>query len=151
MKGKFTPKNPKKYKGNPTNIIIRSGWECEMMLELDRNDNILEWSSEEVIIPYICATDNKPHRYFPDFWVKKRRKDGKIEEQLIEIKPLNETVPPRKYKNKERYIREMMTFVKNQSKWRAAKEYCRKKNWEFIVISKKKEKFVLLTEKDLNL
>lgn len=149
--GKFTPKNPKKYKGKVSNIQYRSGWELEMMLEFDKNDNILEWNSEEIVIPYRCPTDKGQHRYFVDFWVKKRTKDGKIEEQIIEIKPLNQVFPPKRSKNKQRYITEVMTYAKNNAKWKAAREYCKKKNMKFVIISKKNEKFILLTEKDLNL
>ena len=41
-KGRFIPKNPKKYGGDPTNIIYRSSWEHRLMKYLDENSNILE-------------------------------------------------------------------------------------------------------------
>ena len=69
-KGKFSPKNIKKYKGNPTNIFYRSLWERRFMKYCDENPMILEWASEEIIIPYISSWDNKRHRYFPDFYIK---------------------------------------------------------------------------------
>ena len=68
-KGRFKPKHYKKYKGDPTKIIYRSMWELRFMKYCDKTPNILEWSSEEVIIPY-RGLDRRVHRYFPDFWIK---------------------------------------------------------------------------------
>ena len=51
-KGKYIPKNPQKYKGNPSQIIYRSLWERKFMVYCDRNDKVIEWGSEEVIVPY---------------------------------------------------------------------------------------------------
>ena len=89
-KGKFRPENYKKYKGDYTKITYRSGWELKFMKYLDRQPNVLSWSSEEVIIPYKSPIDNKWHRYYPDFWVK--TKQG---ETLVEIKPKKQTRPPK--------------------------------------------------------
>ena len=69
-KGYFTPKTPKKYKGNPSKIIFRSLWERKVMQWCDSNPSIIEWSSEEISIPYFCPTDRKKHKYFPDFYIK---------------------------------------------------------------------------------
>ena len=68
--GKFRPSNPKKYRGNPTRIIYRSMWEKKFMIFCDRTRSIVEWGSEEIIIPYRCPTDGKVHRYYPDFYIK---------------------------------------------------------------------------------
>ena len=84
-KGFFRPKNPSKYKGDPTNIIYRSRWELKFMVYLDSHPDVLSWGSEEVIIPYRSPIDNKVHRYFPDFVVKKRNPAGIIETLLVEI------------------------------------------------------------------
>ena len=69
-KGKYKPSYPKKYKGDPNNIIYRSLWERKFMVYCDKNENILEWGSEEVIVPYRSPIDNRYHRYFPDFYIK---------------------------------------------------------------------------------
>lgn len=135
-KGKFTPKNPKKYKGDPTNIVYRSLWELKVMKYLDTNSNVLEWSSEELAIPYICPTDNKRHRYFPDFYVKAVDANGMFKEMLLEVKPKKETREPvRKKRVTKQYITEVTTWGKNQAKWRAATEYCADRNWEFKLIT----------------
>ena len=80
--GKFTPKNPQKYIGDYNNIVYRSSWECKVMDWLDRNDNIISWASEELIIPYLSPADNKYHRYFPDFLVKAKTRDEAIEKAI---------------------------------------------------------------------
>ena len=61
-KGFFKPKNPQKYRGDPTNIIYRSGWELKLMLYLDEHKDVVNWGSEELIIPYRSPIDGKVHR-----------------------------------------------------------------------------------------
>ena len=74
--GRFKPSNPGKYKGDPTNIIYRSLWERKFMVWCDRNLNVMEWGSEEIIVPYRSPLDRRVHRYFPDFYVKSKNRDG---------------------------------------------------------------------------
>ena len=141
-KGKFRPKNPDKYKGNPTNIIYRSLWELRFMRHLDTHPSILQWASEEVIIPYVSPIDNRVHRYFPDFWVKMKDKTGVINTMLVEIKPYNQVKEPvRQDKITRRYINEIKTYGINSARWKAAEKYCLDKKWQFKI----------LTEKDLGL
>jgi len=137
-KGKYQPSNPKKYKGDPTNIIYRSLWERKMMRYCDLNENILEWQSEEFCIPYRSPIDNRIHRYFPDFFIKYRDSDGKIKSSLIEVKPLRQTTPPPKPKRQTKgYIREAYEYARNQAKWEAAKEWCLDRGYEFRVFTEK--------------
>jgi hypothetical protein len=134
--GKFSPKFPKKYIGDPTNIVFRSGWEKRVMDTLDNNPNVLRWASEEVIVPYISPIDNKPHRYFVDFYVEAKAPDGSIKKMLLEVKPAAQTKPPKPPKRKtKRYITEVMTWGVNEAKWKAAEEYCHEKGWEFRIIT----------------
>jgi hypothetical protein len=134
LKGKFRPTNPNKYKGDPSNIIYRSSWELKLMSHLDRHPDVLEWSSEEIIVPYRSPLDRKIHRYFPDFWVKRRSAtDGSVEVIVIEVKPLKETMEPKpQTKMTKRYLREVATWGVNQAKWKAAEEFCKDRNWKFI-------------------
>ena len=130
-KGKFRPQNYKKYKGDHTKIIYRSGWELSFMKYLDRQPEVLHWSSEEVVIPYRSPIDGKVHRYFPDFWVKTSKG-----ESLIEIKPKKQTVEPKVQKRKTKaYIYEVTEYAKNMAKWRAAEEFCKDRMWEFKVLT----------------
>lgn len=137
-KGYFKPKNPKKYIGDPTNIIYRSSWELKFMLYIDQHKDIVEWGSEEIVIPYKSPIDNKIHRYFPDFIVKKINKDGKRETVLIEIKPFSQTKPPaKKEKITKSYITEVKTWGVNEAKWKAANEYCKDRGWSFHIFTEK--------------
>jgi hypothetical protein len=135
-KGFFKPKNPAKYKGDPTNIIYRSSWECKLMGYLDNHPDILEWSSEEFCIPYRSPVDNRIHRYFPDFKVKKKLSDNLSETIVIEVKPKSQSVPPvLKSQPKKRYLKEVMTYGINEAKWKAAMEYCKDRKWKFMVMT----------------
>jgi hypothetical protein len=135
-KGKFSPKNPKKYRGDPTGIIYRSLWELKVMKYLDDNRNVLEWCSEEVAIPYISPVDNRPHRYFPDFIVVMLTPDGSTKTVMIEVKPKVQTKEPKiPTKKTRRYLTEVMTWGVNQAKWKAAQEYCLDRQWEFKLIT----------------
>jgi hypothetical protein len=137
-KGKFSPKNPKKYKGDPTNIIFRSLWERKLMVYLDENKAVVQWSSEEIAIPYRSPLDNRIHRYFPDFYVKAVDAEGNLKEMLLEVKPKKETKEPTKKKRvTKQYITEVTTWGKNQAKWKAAEDYCSDRGWEFKLITEK--------------
>tara|TARA_B100000378_G_scaffold10668_1_gene8966 strand:+ start:124 stop:597 length:474 start_codon:yes stop_codon:yes gene_type:complete len=135
--GKFKPKHYKKYKGDPTDIFYRSGWELKFMNWCDQDKKVVSWSSEEIVIPYKCPTDNRVHRYFPDFWVKVKEKNV-IKEYLVEVKPLKQTMEPKPQKRQtKRYITEVLTYAKNDAKWRAAKEYCLDRGIEFRIITER--------------
>lgn len=140
-KGYFQPKNPQKYKGNPTNIIYRSLWECKLMSHLDSHPDVIEWSSEEIIVPYRSPIDGKIHRYFPDFVVKKKLPNGLTETLMIEVKPFAQTIEPKVQARSRKYIREVYNWGINSAKWKAAREYCANRKW----------KFVLFTEKELGI
>ncbi len=138
-KGKFKPRNPHKYLGNPTNIIYRSLWECKLMKYLDDHPDVLAWASEEIVIPYRSPLDNRMHRYFPDFYVKRKIGD-QIKETIIEVKPKAQTIPPKKLNGKKptaRFIREVKTYGVNEAKWNAALEYCADRNWDFKLMTEK--------------
>lgn len=137
LKGRFRPKNPSKYKGDPRNIIFRSSWERKLMAFLDSHPDIVRWSSEELVIPYLSPIDNKIHRYFPDFVVEKRNKLGQTEMLVIEIKPSSQTKPPKKSRNTKRMITEAMTYEVNKAKWEQAQKFCDSKGWKFIIFTEK--------------
>ena len=137
-RGKYYPSFPRKYKGDPTNIIYRSLWERKFMVYCDKNAKILEWGSEEIALPYISPHDSRVHRYVPDFYIKVQENTGKIKRYLIEVKPLKQTTKPKKPKRQTKgYIREAFEYARNQAKWKAAREYCADRMWEFKVITEK--------------
>ena len=134
--GRFHPQNPQKYKGDVNNIIYRSSWELKFMQWCDRNENIMEYGSEEFSIPYVSPVDNRVHRYFPDFIIKVKESDEKIKTYVIEVKPKRQTVPPKqKSRVTKSYLYEIQTYAVNQSKWNAADEWCKDRKLEFKVIT----------------
>lgn len=134
-KGRFKPKHYNKYKGDPTKIIYRSLWERRFMKYCDDNPNILKWSSEEVVIPY-RMDDGSFHRYFPDFMIEYRDKDGNMQREIIEVKPKKQCSPPvRGKKSYGRYIAEVKTYRKNECKWDAAREYCVDRGYKFRILT----------------
>ena len=135
-KSRYQPEYPAKYKGDPNNIICRSSWERVFCRYCDRNQNILEWGSEEVIVPYRSPIDNRYHRYFPDFYIKVKESNGMIKKMIIEIKPFKQCIEPKvKQRKTKGYIYEVVEYAKNQAKWNAAKEWCLDHGDEFKVLT----------------
>tara|TARA_X000001036_G_scaffold128714_1_gene121708 strand:- start:3328 stop:3768 length:441 start_codon:yes stop_codon:yes gene_type:complete len=134
--GKFKPKNYKKYKGDPTKIFYRSLWERRFMVYCDNNPKVLEWASEEVIIPYVSPLDKKVHRYFPDFSIKYEDTRGNIIREIIEVKPKKQTKKPKEPKRKtKRYLEECQTYAVNMTKFKAAEEYCKDRKLKFRILT----------------
>lgn len=129
--GKFKPTNLGKYRGKSAEIVYRSGWEFALMKWCDENPNIVSWSSEEVVVPYVCKTDGRKHRYFIDFAMN--FKNGQV--LLVELKPKKQVEPPTKKPGRKTrtYIREVLQYAKNVSKWEAAKIYAKNRDCEFQV------------------
>ena len=137
-KGKYKPLRPYKYKGDPTKVIYRSLWELKFMRYCDSNVNILEWGSEEMYVWYRSPVDNRPHRYFPDFYIKAKESNGQIKKYIIEVKPKKQTAPPAKPKRQTKgYLREAFEYARNQAKWKAANEWCLDRGFEFKVLTEK--------------
>lgn len=129
-KGKYKVKKPEKYMGDPSNVQYRSLWERQVFRWCEDRDDVIGWSSEEVVIPYICKTDNKPHRYFMDLKIK--FSNDRI--LLVEIKPKSQTIPPKKpSRQTKRYLNEVMTYIKNESKWKAATKYANQRGYTFEI------------------
>ena len=141
--GTFKPRNAHKYKGNHKNVIYRSTWERLFMKYCDRSTSIIEWSSEEVVVPYVSPLDNTIHRYFPDFWLKAKKPDGDLQEYIIEIKPYKYSVEPilklteKRRKPTKTYLHELEKYQVNKAKWEAADRYCKRKDQVFLVITEK--------------
>ena len=128
--GRYKFKEPSKYDGNPTKVVYRSLWERQCFKWCESQDAVKKWHSEETVIPYICGTDKKVHRYFMD--LKIIWQDGSV--TLVEIKPKKQTIKPDfKGRRTRKYISESMTYVKNQSKWNATREYCLNRGWKFEI------------------
>ena len=131
MKGRFRPKNPHKYRGNPTNIIYRSSYELKLFRYLDIHPSIEWWQSEEVIIPYRSPITGRVHRYFPDFYIKFVNDKGQSIREIIEVKPKNQTM--RESVGKSRFNQEQ--YIKNMAKWEAAGAWCKQKRVRFRIVN----------------
>jgi hypothetical protein len=106
------------------------------MVYCDNNDKIIEWGSEEIIIPYLSPWDGKMHRYFPDFYIKVQQSDGKLKKFIIEVKPKRQTRPPKPVMRKtKKFIKEVKTFGINEAKWKYAKAWCEHNNMEFKILT----------------
>ena len=128
--GRYPLKHPEKYLGNASDVVFRSSWELRFMQFLDANPHITKWASEEVKIPYIKPTDGGVHNYFPDFFVQYKDKDGNVRNELIEIKPANQTKL-----RKKASIKEQVTFAVNKAKWEAAAAWCEQRKIHFRILT----------------
>ena len=65
-------------------------------------------------------------------------RDNTTKTMILEVKPAAQTkepeIPTRRTK---KFITEVMTYGVNQSKWKAAREYCADRGWEFRLITEK--------------
>lgn len=129
---------PEKYKGNSNNATYRSGWELKMMKFFDYNPSVVEWSSEETIIPYPNPLTGRVSRYFVDFYAKIKTQTGEIKKFLVEVKPYSQTIPPiQKNRKTKNLIRQQAEYIKNQAKWQAATQWCSKHNSQFVILTEK--------------
>ena len=134
--GKFKPKNYKKYKGDPTKIYYRSLWERRFMVYCDNNPNIVEWGSEEIIIPYKSPVDKRVHRYIPDFYIKYVNSKGQAIREIIEVKPKSQCKPPPVPKRQTRKFKQkVLTYIINQAKFKAAEEFCKDRKMGFRILT----------------
>jgi len=129
-KGKFRPKHLKKYHGDPTQIVYRSGWELSVMSWCDTTSDVKFWSSETIVVPYLSPLDRKIHRYFVDFTIE--FKNGN--KYLVEVKPYKQTKPPKKRKKTtKKYIKEVFTWGINIAKWDSAMRWAKKNDYKFEI------------------
>lgn len=127
--GIFTPRNPTKYVGRGS-IHYRSSWELAFMNFLDNNDNILQWASESIHIPYRNPFTGRNTIYVPDFFMVYVNKDGTTRAELVEIKPSKEMTL-----ENARSLRDKAAVALNFYKWEAARAWCKNQGIHFRVIS----------------
>lgn len=135
--GIYTPLNKEKYKGSFP-IIFRSSLELCFMKWVDQNPNIITWGSESVIIPYQNPLTGRVSRYFTDFNIVLKDKNGELKKFLVEIKPHSQTLPPvQKNRKTKSLIYQQAEYVKNQAKWAAATAFCASHKSTFVIITEK--------------
>lgn len=132
--GRFVPRNPSKYVGDVNNIRYKSSWENDFCRFLDNNPNIIRWGYEPFPIKYLKPTTNRIHRYYVDFYVEYRNKAGKLIQELIEVKPANQTRISKSKRTKTRF-NENLTYAINEAKWNSAKQFCLARGWNFRLVT----------------
>lgn len=142
-KQRFVPTRPEKYRGDVSKIVSRSSWELKVMDRLDRDPNVVWWSSETTIVPYNDRLTGKTRRYYPDFLYCRRLPGGGFEVVMAEVKPSKESprhVPQpvrRRGKSEKTFMREAVAWSRNRLKWEAAEKLCAAKGWRFVVLTEK--------------
>jgi len=129
--GPYTVTNPSKYVGRGT-PRYRSGWEHAFMRFCDTNENIVQWASESINIPYQHPLTGKQTIYVPDFLVVYRTKNNTVKAEVIEIKPSGQSAITETQNSKERAI-----VAINYAKWAAAQVWCARQGLTFRVITEK--------------
>lgn len=127
--GNYDIQNPAKYVGNGT-PRYRSGWELSFMRFCDTNDNILQWASESIVIPYRSPLTGKMKNYIPDFLITYRTRNNTMRAELIEIKPKKQSVIESKMSSKDRAV-----VAINYAKWDQATKWARRNGMSFRVIT----------------
>lgn len=127
--GKYVPLNTKKYVGKKT-PTYRSSWELAFMRFCDNNNNVLQWASESIQIPYRNPVTGKQSIYVPDFFITYRDKDNTMKAELIEIKPRKQSVMEGRMSQQQK-----ATVVVNHAKWEAAYAWCSRQNIRFRVVT----------------
>lgn len=136
IKSIYKPSYPEKYIGDSNKIICRSSWERLFCRWCDYNENVIRWASEEFSIPYVSPKDNRVHRYYPDYLIEVKEKEGKIKKYIVEVKPKKQTLPPNKpTRVTKSYIYESVTYAINQAKWNAAREFAKDNGVDFKIIT----------------
>jgi hypothetical protein len=127
--GIYTIKNPQKYVGKRS-PRYRSGWEHAFMRFCDTNDNILQWASESITIPYQNPITGKNTIYVPDFLITYKDKNNQMRAELIEIKPKKHSVIESKASARDR-----AAVAVNYANWDAATKWCRRQGLTFRVVT----------------
>lgn len=127
--GSYVVRNPDKYVGKNT-PRYRSGWEHAFMRFCDTNENILQWASESISIPYRNPLTGRQTIYVPDFLITYRDRANQLKAELIEIKPKKQSVIESKASARDR-----AAVAVNYAKWDAATKWARRNGLIFRVVT----------------
>ncbi len=154
--GNFIPNNKDKViKLNSSGgVYYRSSLEKKLMTYFDINENIIRWSAEIFEIPYTSkeVIDGeivyKNRRYYPDFYYEIKSGPEGIKKIIAEVKPKSEYIDVLMFREgkfnipKEATVKKLKNLEyklkmsqKNSAKWETMVEFCKKKGYEFIIIT----------------
>lgn len=129
--GYFICKNPDKYIGpNKGKIPYHSSWEKDFMHTCDENPAIMQWAVEPFSIPYRDPVSGSKKNYWPDFLLSYMKKDGTMIHEIVEIKPLKESLL-----EKAKSRRDKANLLVNQAKWSAANQFCKANGLSFRIMT----------------
>lgn len=136
--GIFNPRFPNKYRGSLP-IYYRSNLELCALRMLDNNPNVLTYGSESVVIPYTSPLDGRVHCYFVDLVAALKDKTGIIKKLLIEVKPHKLLSSPifSNRKSPSTLLYENKQYALNMAKFDAAKKWCVKNNYTFLILTER--------------
>jgi hypothetical protein len=97
---------------------------------LDNNDNVMQWASESIQIPYRNPVTGKQSIYVPDFLITYRTRQNTLIAEVIEIKPKKQSIIESKMSNRDR-----MVVAINYAKWDSATKWCNRNGLKFRVIT----------------
>lgn len=97
----------------------------------DENSSIKQWASESIKIPYTDPHTGKRRHYTPDFLIQYVDAHGKMHNELIEVKPKNQTF----LKEAGRSKRNKVATEVNHAKWQSAVAFCDRVGLVFRVIT----------------
>jgi hypothetical protein len=100
------------------------------MIFLDNNDNVMQWASESIQIPYRNPVTGKQSIYVPDFLITYRTRQNTLIAEVIEIKPKKQSIIESKMNNRDR-----MVVAINYAKWDSATKWCNRNGLKFRVIT----------------
>lgn len=127
--GFYEMKNPQKYVGKKQ-PYYRSSWELAMMNFCDNNTNIQQWASEALHINYRNPFTGKNTIYVPDFLIVYVDKNGQKHGEVVEIKPLKETMMESAKSKRDKAMVALNTY-----KWDAARKFCAAQGLTFRVVN----------------
>jgi hypothetical protein len=138
--GKYKVLNKEKYLGDLENIIYRSSYERAFCVFCDEATNVLKWESEPFAIPYKSQVDGKVHNYFVDFYAKIIDATGVETQYLVEVKPKSRLVrptypKPATSKRIASFNEQAKEFIRNLSKFAAAKSYALSIGYKYIIVT----------------
>ncbi len=96
----------------------------------DNNENVMQWASEPVRIPYRHPLTGKMTNYVPDFIVTYRGPNNTTRAELIEIKPKSQSIIEDRQSQRDRAV-----VAINYAKWDSATKWCNRNGLKFRVIT----------------
>ena len=96
----------------------------------DTHPNIVQWASESLKIPYEDPFTGKIRNYIPDFFIVYVDKQGLLHREIIEIKPLSQSIEEAAKSKKD-----LEAIMLNEAKWTAAYAWCKSQNIKFRIMT----------------